>query len=95
MQLHAGFALVAVSFHRPFLDGLHPGRARFRVGGSLPVRRPTKPLQSRTGKPVTRFSCLNTEVQAAVVNHKGSLVQSPHSLALELVLQAERLGRSR
>ena len=39
MLAHAGRAFIAVSFHRLFLGGLLPSRARFRFAGSLPIRR--------------------------------------------------------
>jgi hypothetical protein len=44
---HVGLALIAVSFHRLFLGGLLPSRARFRFAGSPPIRLQSKPAQYR------------------------------------------------
>jgi hypothetical protein len=44
---HAGRVRIAVSFHRLFLGGLLPSRARFRFAGSPPIRPHIKSAQSR------------------------------------------------
>ena len=43
MLAHTGH--IAVSFHRLFLGGLLPSRARFRFAGLLPIRRYMKRAQ--------------------------------------------------
>ena len=48
-------SLIAVSFHRRFLGGLLPRRARFRFVGSLPLPVHMKLAQSGAGQPVPNF----------------------------------------
>jgi hypothetical protein len=47
MLTPTGLSLIAVSFHRLFLGGLLPSRARFRFPGSLPIPLHMKLVQSR------------------------------------------------
>lgn len=56
---------IAVSFHRLFLGGLLPSRARFRFAGSQSICLQSKPPQPRRGNSVPQFPCLTQRVQSS------------------------------
>jgi hypothetical protein len=53
--------LIAVSFHRLFLGGLLPSRARFRFTGSSIIHLHIKPQQSRTRQTCHSISVSHTK----------------------------------
>jgi hypothetical protein len=57
-----------VSFHRLFLSGLLPSRARFRFAGSLPIPLHTKLAQSRVRPTCLQFPCLTDGAQSSSVH---------------------------
>jgi hypothetical protein len=61
--VHRPNTVIAVSFHRLFLGGLLPSRARFRFAGSPTDRTQTKLPQFRASTLVSQFTCLNNRVQ--------------------------------
>jgi hypothetical protein len=57
---------IAVSFHRLFLGGLLPSKARFRFAGSLPIRLHTKLVQSRAQPTCLQFRCLTDGAKSKI-----------------------------
>ena len=69
---------IAVSFHRLFLGGLLPRRARFRFAGSLPIPLRTKLAQSRVRSTCLQFRCLTDGAQSTLDLSQVSSLPETH-----------------